>query len=76
MAIHLVGENIDKTRSHTRPGPKLVELMRGIYVDADDDIEAPSSGTLSVSPNICTPKLPAGRERGPARHQPRTDACS
>jgi serine/threonine-protein kinase HipA len=41
MALHLVGENLDKTRSHYRAETgKLVRLMRGIYVDADDDIEA------------------------------------
>lgn len=41
MALHLVGENIDKARSHyqTETG-KLVQLMRGIYVDANDDVEA------------------------------------
>src|SRR4051812_2965695 len=40
MAIYLVAETIDKTRSHYRAGTgKLVQLMRGIYVDADDDIE-------------------------------------
>ena len=40
MALHLVGETIDKTRSHYRAETgKLVQLMRGIYVDADDDIE-------------------------------------
>ncbi len=40
MPLHLVGETIDKTRSHylaeTR---KIVQLMRGIYVDAQDDID-------------------------------------
>lgn len=41
MPLHLVGETIDKTRSHYQAGTgKLVQLMRGIYVDADDDIEA------------------------------------
>jgi len=41
MPLHLVGENLDKTRSHYRAETgKLVQLMRGIYVDADDDIEA------------------------------------
>jgi serine/threonine-protein kinase HipA len=41
MALHLVGETIDKTRSHYRAETgKLIQLMRGIYVDADDDIEA------------------------------------
>jgi serine/threonine-protein kinase HipA len=40
MALHLVGETIDKTRSHYRAETgKLVQLMRGIYVDADDDID-------------------------------------
>ena len=41
MPLHLVGENLNKTRSHywAETG-KLVRLMRGIYVDADDDAEA------------------------------------
>src|ERR1022692_1184252 len=41
MALHLVGETLDKTRSHygAETG-KLVQLMRGIYVDSDDDIDA------------------------------------
>ena len=41
MGLHLVGETIDKTRSHYQADTgKLVQLMRGIYVNADDDIEA------------------------------------
>jgi serine/threonine-protein kinase HipA len=41
MPLHLVGETLDKTRSHYRAETgKLVQLMRGIYVDADDDIDA------------------------------------
>lgn len=41
MALHLVGENLDKTRSHYRAETgKLVQLMRGIYVDPNDDIDA------------------------------------
>jgi serine/threonine-protein kinase HipA len=40
MPLQLVGETIDKTRSHyLAEGGKLVQLMRGIYVDAGDDIE-------------------------------------
>ncbi|MBS0444869.1 MAG: HipA domain-containing protein [Proteobacteria bacterium] len=40
MGIHLVGETIDKTRSHHLAGVgKLVQLMRGIYADACDDID-------------------------------------
>lgn len=40
MPLHLVGENIDKTRAHRQAAAgKLVQLMRGIYVDADDDID-------------------------------------
>ncbi|WP_112989562.1 HipA domain-containing protein [Rhizobium sp. AN80A] len=40
MPLYLVGENIDKTRSHRQAeAGKLVQLMRGIYVDADDDID-------------------------------------
>jgi serine/threonine-protein kinase HipA len=41
MALHLVGETLDKTRSHygAETG-KLIQLMRGIYVDSDDDIDA------------------------------------
>ncbi len=41
MALHLVGETLNKTRSHYMAETgKLVQLMRGIYVDADDDIDA------------------------------------
>jgi serine/threonine-protein kinase HipA len=41
MTLHLVGETLDKTRSHYLADTgKLVQLMRGIYVDADDDIDA------------------------------------
>lgn len=40
MALHLVGENIDKTRSYYQAGTgKIVQLMRGIYVDATDNID-------------------------------------
>jgi serine/threonine-protein kinase HipA len=41
VALHLVGENLDRTRSHyLAETGKLIQLMRGIYVDADDDIDA------------------------------------
>lgn len=41
MTLHLVGETIDKTRSHYQAQTgKLVQLMRGIYVGAADDIDA------------------------------------
>ena len=75
MAIHLVGETIDKTRSHYRAETgKLVQLMRGIYVDADDDIEA-SVGTqspvwwrhrrpLRASDGLGSPFVLSGRETG------------
>lgn len=40
MGLHLVGETIDKTKSHyLGETGKLVQLMRGIYVDASDDID-------------------------------------
>jgi serine/threonine-protein kinase HipA len=40
MTIHLVGETIDKTRSHyLAETGKTVQLMRGIHVDAGDDID-------------------------------------
>lgn len=41
MALHLVGETIDKHRANygVQTG-KLVQLMRGIYVDVADDIDA------------------------------------
>lgn len=40
MSLHLVGENIDKTRSHylAETGQAL-QLMRGVYVDANADID-------------------------------------
>lgn len=41
MALYLVGETLDKTRSHYMAETgKIVQLMRGIYVDSDDDIDA------------------------------------
>lgn len=40
MGLHLVGETIDKTKSHyLAETGKLVQIMRGIYVDAGDDID-------------------------------------
>ena len=40
MGIHLVGETIEKARAHYQVETgKLIQLMRGIYVDADDDVE-------------------------------------
>jgi serine/threonine-protein kinase HipA len=40
MALHLVGETLDKRRSYRQAeSGKLVQLMRGIYVDAEDDVE-------------------------------------
>lgn len=41
MTLHLVGETIDKTRSHyLAETGRLVQLMRGIYVDVGDDVDA------------------------------------
>jgi serine/threonine-protein kinase HipA len=41
MALRLVGETIDKTRSHYQAeSGKLVQLMRGVHVGAGDDIDA------------------------------------
>lgn len=38
--LHLVGETIDKARGHYRAETgRLVQIMRGIYADADDNIE-------------------------------------
>jgi serine/threonine-protein kinase HipA len=41
MALHLVGETIDKHRANygVETG-KLIQLMRGIYVDVADDVDA------------------------------------
>jgi serine/threonine-protein kinase HipA len=40
VPLHLVGETIDKTRSHyLAETGKLVQLMRGVYVDAQADID-------------------------------------
>lgn len=39
--LYLVGENIDKNRAHYQAETgKIVQLMRGIYVDSSDDIDA------------------------------------
>jgi serine/threonine-protein kinase HipA len=40
MTIHLVGETLDKYRGHYQAGTgKLIQLTRGVYVDASDDID-------------------------------------
>jgi serine/threonine-protein kinase HipA len=40
MPLHLVGESIDKHRGHYRAQTgSLLQLMRGIYVDADEDVD-------------------------------------
>ena len=40
VSLHLVGQTIDKSRSHyLAETGKLVQLMRGIYVDAADEID-------------------------------------
>ncbi|PTW62051.1 serine/threonine-protein kinase HipA [Breoghania corrubedonensis] len=39
--LYLVGENLDKARAHYQAETgKVVQLMRGIYVDADTDADA------------------------------------
>jgi serine/threonine-protein kinase HipA len=39
--LYLIGENLDKNRAHYQAETgKLVQLMRGIYVDAAADIDA------------------------------------
>ena len=39
--LHLVGETIDAKRAHLRAqAGELVQLVRGVYVDSTDDIEA------------------------------------
>ncbi|WP_034299296.1 type II toxin-antitoxin system HipA family toxin [Herbaspirillum sp. RV1423] len=41
MSLYLVGQNIDKAKSHYQAEKgQLVQLMRGIYVDAADDANA------------------------------------
>jgi serine/threonine-protein kinase HipA len=41
VSLYLVGENLDKKRGHYRAETgKLVQLVRGIYVDLDDDLDA------------------------------------
>ncbi|MGE0189114.1 MAG: type II toxin-antitoxin system HipA family toxin [Steroidobacteraceae bacterium] len=41
MTLYLVGETIDKTRSHyLAETGKIIQLMRGIYIDAADDVDA------------------------------------
>lgn len=40
MALYLVGETLDKAKAHYRAeAGKLLQLMRGIYVDADDNAD-------------------------------------
>lgn len=40
MSLHLVGETLDAKRAHLRTqAGKLLQLVRGVYVDAADDVE-------------------------------------
>jgi len=40
MALYLVGETIDKAKAHHQAGAgKLLQIMRGIYLDADDNAD-------------------------------------
>lgn len=40
MPLHLVGENLDRHRAHAAAqAGTLVGLVRGVYVDANDDVE-------------------------------------
>lgn len=40
MALHLVGETLDRHRAHAAAqAGSLVNLVRGVYVDADDNID-------------------------------------
>jgi len=39
--LHLVGETLDKDRAHYQAeAGKIIQVMRGIYVDVDDDVDA------------------------------------
>src|SRR5687767_4073296 len=41
MALHLVGEHIDKRSAHARAqAGDIIQLTRGVYVDATDDTDA------------------------------------
>jgi serine/threonine-protein kinase HipA len=40
MALYLVGEHVDRARAHRQAeAGKLLQLMRGIYVDAGDNVD-------------------------------------
>jgi serine/threonine-protein kinase HipA len=86
MGLHLVGETLDKTRSHYRADRgQLVQLMRGIYVDTDDDIDATvirhsvriakylySQAYLSAASAVLLGPTPDGRLFLSARRKQRT----
>jgi serine/threonine-protein kinase HipA len=57
MALYLIGENLDKTRSHYRAGAgKLVTLVRGIYKSILTTTLIPwCSNMPSASPNLSIP---------------------
>ncbi|TIM68641.1 MAG: hypothetical protein E5Y52_08160 [Mesorhizobium sp.] len=77
MALHLVGENIDKTRSHYQAETgKLVQLMRGIYVDAGEDIEATILKHAVRIANTCIPTLTSRRRALCFSARPGMAACS
>ena len=71
MALHLVGETINKTSSHYRSQTgKLVQLMSMPAVTS----KPPSSGTRSVSRSTSTPERIC-QVRARSWGLPRMDAC-
>jgi hypothetical protein len=77
MPLHLVGETIDKTRSHyLAETGRLVQLMRGVYVDAGDDIDATVIRHAVPIAHYLYPRA-ISRRRAPHWSVPRvTDDCS
>ena len=49
MSLHLVGETLDKGRGYYQAeAGKLIQLMRGIYVDVSDDIDRSEEHTSEL----------------------------
>jgi hypothetical protein len=64
VPLHLVGETIDKSRSHYLAGTgKLVQFMRGIYVDADRTVLAQAARLRATGESALAKTLKICRHR-------------
>ena len=78
MALHLVGETLDRHRAFAgAQAGTLVSVFRGIYVDANDDIDkVVLDHAVRIARLPLSEGLPLWRHRGASGAGRGTGACS